>query len=70
MSKFYNCPNCKEENEAYTEGFGSDLIVDFSECHECGYNLTKEEELNIYSKISEDDMGEAIDYANDYLKDK
>ena len=69
MSKFYECPNCKEELEAYTEGFGSDLIVSFDECHECGHELTKKEELDIYTKISEDSAGEAIDMANDFLKD-
>ena len=66
----YTCPKCKCELEAYTEGVGSDLLVDTDDsCTECNHVFTENEKLDIYSLISEDQISSAIDRAHDFLKD-
>lgn len=60
---YYPCPSCL--NELDTEFDISEQFCDLPEC-ECGYKLSQKEELDIYSELSSQAMGAAVDRAEMY----
>jgi hypothetical protein len=58
---YYECPNCEKEIE--TEFDIGEHFCCLDPCYECGHELTKDEEMMIYSELEAQSMGAAIDRA-------
>lgn len=71
MNIEYECPFCQKDAEIYVEYESpSDYYISSYECGNCGKELNHSEIDDLAYEGASDYMGNKIDYAHDYLKDR